>query len=86
MLLALVVSALPLEYQAVRAHLSSLRILREAGPILPEVEVGDFAGHGGLQWAVAIACLGPRNAEAAVQTSVLIKDRLGADEHRGRER
>jgi nucleoside phosphorylase/tetratricopeptide (TPR) repeat protein len=74
MLLALVLSALPLECQAVRAHLSNLRILREAGPVLPEVEVGDCAGHDGLQWAVAIACLGPRNAEAAVQTSVLIQE------------
>jgi nucleoside phosphorylase len=63
---ALVVTALPVEYKAVRAHLRDVReVTHSQGTIY---EIGDFAAEDGSIWNVCIAEIGPGNPIAAAET------------------
>jgi len=63
---ALVVTALALEYKAVRARLHNVR--EATHPQGTVYEVGDFAGDDGGVWSICIAEIGPGNAVAAAET------------------
>jgi nucleoside phosphorylase len=60
---ALVVTALPIEYKAVRAHLRNLKeVTHTQGTVY---EIGDFTAESDSVWSVCIAEIGPGNPVAA---------------------
>jgi len=63
---AVILTALPAEYKAVRTHLSTLKEVRH--PQGTVYEVGHFACPGDLAWEVAIVEIGSGNANAAFET------------------
>jgi hypothetical protein len=62
---ALVLTALPVEYNAVRAHLSCPS--ERVHPQGTVYECGRFAGPDGAEWDLAIAQIGAGNAHAAME-------------------
>ncbi|MGA7847488.1 MAG: 5'-methylthioadenosine/S-adenosylhomocysteine nucleosidase [Terriglobales bacterium] len=62
---ALIVTALALEYKAVRARLRNLLEHTHRGTVY---EVGDFLGDAGLRWSVCIVETGSGNAVSAAET------------------
>jgi len=63
---ALLMTALPLEYKAVTAHLQNLR--EETHPRGTVYEVGEFTGADGSRWEVCVAETGMGNSGAATET------------------
>jgi nucleoside phosphorylase len=62
---ALVLTALQVEYIAVRAHLTNLReVTHSQGTVY---EIGDFTANNGIVWQVCLAEIGAGNAGAAVE-------------------
>jgi nucleoside phosphorylase len=62
---ALVLTALQVEYKAVRAHLTNLR--EETHSQGTVYEIGDFTANNGIVWQVCLAEIGPGNAGAAIE-------------------
>src|SRR5215211_1964390 len=65
---AAILTALPVEYGAVRAHLTDLKEVEHKGTIF---EVGTFVDDG-RPWLVVIAQVGAGNAPAAIVTERVI--------------
>lgn len=63
---ALILTALPLEYKSVIAHLQKLR--EEMHPRGTVYEVGEFTGADGTQWEVCVVETGMGNPGAATET------------------
>src|SRR2546421_1266267 len=63
---AVILTALSLEYEAIRHHLKDIR--RERHPQGTIYEVGTFISHTEIQWNIAIAETGQGNTRAAFET------------------
>ncbi len=63
---AVVMTALGVEFKAVRAHLKNVR--EETDPQGTIYETGEFTGHDGTVWRVSVVETGPGNPSAAAQT------------------
>ncbi len=72
---ALILTALPSEYDAVVANLNDR--VKERTPSGTRYEVGTLEG-GTLSWRVAVADIGPGNTDAAIETATSI-DHFGAN-------
>jgi nucleoside phosphorylase len=63
---AVILTALRVEYQAVRTHLTSIKEETDTNGTI--YEIGDFVGHDGLAWKVCVVEIGAGNPNAAART------------------
>ena len=68
---AVVLTAIPTEYQAVRAHLTDLGEVRHSQGTI--YEYGKFLCPDGGSWSVAIVEIGPGNSAAALETERAVR-------------
>ena len=68
---AVILTALRVEYEAVRAHVNNLR--EEEHPQGTVYEVGDFVAYDGSVWEVAIVEIGAGNASAAMEAERAVR-------------